>query len=87
METRLSRRHNQDNSNSTEEHMPALMEAFLEAQTQFLELQKKFAAEEELSEGSWKRSKLIKLQEEQSNDVKTQREASEKMKQRMKQAD
>jgi hypothetical protein len=73
-----------------------VMEAFLEAQTRFLEQQQKFAEQEETRkmeihlaqvkelEG---RVRLLKLQEEQSEEARTKREASEKKKQQMKQAE
>ena len=86
-------------SSSTEEEAvmsSKAMEAFLEAQTKFLEQQQKFAAEEEARKADLhqaqlkelqEREKLLKLQEEQSTEAKTQRDAIEKAKQKTKQAD
>ena len=76
--------------------MSTAMEAFLEAQTRFLQQQQQFATDEEARKKEIhlaqlheleERSKLLKLQEEQSEDAKAQREENEKKKQKMKQAD
>lgn len=72
------------------------MESFLEAQTLFLARQQKFAEDEEARKNEMhlaqikeleERAKLLKLQEEQSEDARAQRDTITKMKQKMKQAD
>jgi len=72
------------------------MEAFLEARTRLLEQQRQFAADEEARKKELhqaqlqeleERNRLLKVQEEQSQEARAQREANEKMKQKMKQAD
>ena len=81
---------------SEAERSSEAMEAFLAAQTKFLEQQQRFALEEEARKTAIHlaqlkeledRGNFLKLQEEQSEEAKTQREASELKKQRMKQAD
>lgn len=91
---------NSDSSFAEEPTPPEMaskaMEAFLEAQTKFLEQQQRLAADEEVRKRDLhraqlkeleEREKLLKIQEEQSADAKTQREANEKSKQKLKQAD
>ena len=72
------------------------MEAFLQAQTKFLEQQQKYAEMEETRKAEIhlaqikeleERQKLLKLQEEQSEEAMAKREESEKVKQKLKQAD
>ena len=72
------------------------MEAFLQAQTKFLEQQQKYAEMEETRKAEIhlaqikeleERQKLLKLQEEQSEEAIAKREESEKVKQKLKQAD
>ena len=72
------------------------MEAFLEAQTQYLQKQQQFAEQEEirkkeLHQAQLKelkdRKQLLALQEEQNEDSKAQKERHEKTKQKLRQAD
>ena len=72
------------------------MEAFLEAQTQFLQQQLKFAEEEEQRKKGIHfaqlkeledRSKLLKLQEKQNAEARARKEKEEMMKWKLKQAD
>ena len=76
--------------------MSTAMEAFLEAQTRFLQQQQQFATDEEARKKEIhlaqlheleERSKLLKLEEEKSAETAALREDREKKKQKMKQAD
>ena len=75
-------------SSLTDEHTSEMtskaMEAFLEAQTRFLDQQQKFAADEEARKHEMhlaqikeleERGKLLKLQEEQTEETRAQRAA------------
>ena len=80
----------------TETPSSGAMEAFLEAQTRFLEQQRQFAAEEEARKKEIhaaqlqeleEKNRTRRLQEERSEEERRKREESEKMKQKLRQAD